>query len=113
MEIKENHKKLLKNLGLNEEDFKLFDDKFVTYEYDEQKGVRIYDPYYATSYNEYIDIGGWSSWSSERDTFMSDILGPAREEMLRRESISPKPDEEEIKVSLKKKFVGKRKDDSE
>ena len=112
MKIKENHKKLLKALGLREEDFELFDGKFVRYEYDAEKGARIYDPYYATSYDEYIDISGWSSWSSEKDTFMSDILKPAKEEMHRREALSPKPDQAEISEFLEKKFAGNRKDDS-
>ena len=112
MKIQEDHKKLLKDLGLSEKDFELFDDEFVRYEYDAEKGVRIYDPNYATSYNEYIDISGWSSWSSENDTFMSDILKPAQEELHRRESNSPKPDQAEIAEFLEKKFAGKRKDDS-
>ena len=61
-------------LGLKEEDFDLFDGEFVRFEYDESKGVRLYDPYYRTSYGEYIDVDGWSAWSSEKDTFMSRIL---------------------------------------
>ena len=112
VKIEDNHKKLLKKIGLKEEDFELFDDKFVRYEYDAEKGVRIYDPNYATSYDEYIDISGWSSWSSEKDTFMSDILKPAREEMSRREAMSTKPDQAEIAEFLEMKFSGKRKDDS-
>lgn len=112
MKIEEDHKILLKELGLKEEDLELFDDKFVRYEYDPEKGVRIYDPYYATSYDEYIDISGWSSWSSENDTFMSDILKPAQEEMYRREAISPKPGQAKIAEFLEKKFAGKRKDDT-
>lgn len=109
MEIREEHKELLRGLGLKDEDFDLFDDKYVRYEYDEKKGVRIYDPYYATSYNEYIDVDGWSSWSVENDTFMSDILEGARKEMLRRESLSPKPSQEEIAETLQIKFKGKKK----
>lgn len=112
MEIKDAHKNCMKDMGLKEEDFDLFDGQFVKYEYDEKKGVRIYDPTYATSYNEYIDISGWSSWSSEKDTFMSDILKPTHEEVRRRESISSKLDQEEISESLEKKFAGKRKDES-
>ena len=111
MDIKDEHKQLLKDIGLKEKDFELFDDKFVKYEYDEEKGVRIYDPNYATSYDEYIDISGWSSWSSEKDTFMSDILKPTHEEVRRRESISPSLDQGEISESLEKTFAGKRKDD--
>ena len=68
MEIKKEHKELLKSLGLNEGDFDVFDGKYVTYEYDEHKGVRLYDPLYRTSYNEYIDVDGWSAWSG--------IVGP-------------------------------------
>ncbi len=111
MEIDEKHKALLLKMGLREEDFDLFDGTYVRYEYAEGKGVRIYDPYYATSYNEYIDVDGWSSWSSENDTFMSDILRDARKEMQRRESMSPKPGKEEISEALKKKF-GETSDDS-
>jgi len=113
MKIEEDHKKLLKDLGLREEDFELFDDEFVHYEYDAEKGVRIYDPYYATSYDEYIDISGWSSWSSEKNTFMSTILKPAQEEMYRREGISPKPAQADVAALLEKKFSGKRKNDSD
>lgn len=76
MKIREDHKRLLKELGLKDEDFGLFDGKFVTYEVDGEKGVRLYDPYYSTSYSEYIDVNGWSAWSSEQDTFMSRILNP-------------------------------------
>lgn len=112
MGVKDEHKQLLKDLGLTDKDFELFDDKFVRYEYDEVKGVRIYDPNYATSYNEYIDITGWSAWSSENDTFMSDILKPTHEEIHRRKSFSPRPDQGEIAESLERKFAGKRKDDS-
>ena len=109
MEIEEAHKSLLKEIGLKEEDFALFDGKYVMYEYDEHKGVRIYDPYYATSYNEYIDVDGWSSWSIENDTFMSDILKDARTEMLRREKLSREPDPEALTASLKNKFKDKNK----
>jgi len=111
MEIPEEHKVLLKSLGLEEEDFAVFDGKFVRYEYDEQKGVRIYDPYYATSYDEYIDSDGWSAWSVEEDTFMSDILKGAQEETRRREALSPKPDQQKISETIQNKFTGKRKDD--
>ena len=44
MEIKSEHKELLKKLGLKEEDFELFDGKDVRYEVDEKMGARIYDP---------------------------------------------------------------------
>ena len=104
MKIKKAHKDLLKELGLKEEDFELFDGKFVRYEYDDQKGVRLYDPYYTTSYKEYIDAEGWSAWSTENDTFMSDILKGAKREAKRREKMSAKPTDEEIARSLQKKF---------
>jgi hypothetical protein len=74
VKVKEEHKPLLKKLGLTEDDFGLFDGRFVRYEHDDRRGVRLYDPYYRTSYNEYIGIDGWSAWSDENDTFMSDIL---------------------------------------
>ncbi len=111
MEVKEEHKALLKTLGLNEEDFERFDGKFVRYEYDNKRGVRIYDPYYATSYNEYIGIDGWSAWSDENDTFMSDILKGTHEEVRQRETSSPKADPQEISEALEKKF-GKKTDKS-
>jgi hypothetical protein len=104
MEIKQEHKALLKRLGLKDEDFAFFDDKYVRYEFDDKKGVRIYDPYYRTSYNEYIGIDGWSAWSEEQDTFMQDILKGAQEEAGRREAVSPRPDQEEISDALQKKF---------
>jgi len=104
MEIQEEHKKLLKAMGLKEEDFNRFDGKQVSYEYHEEKGVRLYDPYYRTSYNEYIDVDGWSSWSSEQDTFMSHILKEAQAEAKRREAISPKAKQEEVTEAMEKKF---------
>ena len=104
MNIKEEHKEILLSMGLKEEDFRLFDGKNVSYEYDREKGIRLYDPDYVTSYQEYIDIDGWGAWSSEQDTFMSDIVKPAREAARQREAISQKPDDEEIFESLKKKF---------
>ena len=112
MKIKEEHKPLLRNLGLKDEDFDLFEGKFVRYEYDDKKGVRIYDPYYRTSYNEYIGIDGWSAWSAEEDTFMSDILKGAREKVARIEALSPKPDQEGITKDLQKKFGKKVEPDS-
>jgi hypothetical protein len=104
MNIDEKHRKLLKGLGLKDEDFLLFDGKTVTYEFDEKKGVRLYDPYYATSYSEYIDVDGWTSWSSEQDSFTSDILAQAKAEAERRERLSPKPTQDEISQSIKVKF---------
>jgi hypothetical protein len=104
MEIKEEHKPLLKQLGLKDEDFPKFDGKWVRYEYDGEKGVRIYDPYYETSFDEYLDADGWSAWSSERDTFMKDILKGVSEKVEQREAVSPRPDEGEISEALRKKF---------
>jgi len=104
MNIDENHKKLLIELGLKEEDFILFDGKSVTYEFHETKGVRLYDPYYYTSYSEYIDVDGWSSWSTEQDSFVTDILAQAKAEAQRRERLSPRPTQEEIAHSMKIKF---------
>jgi hypothetical protein len=104
MDIKEDHRELLKALGLTEEDFKRFDGKQVAYEYHEEKGVRLYDPYYRTSYDEYIDVDGWSSWSCEQDTFMSQILKDAQAEAKRREAVSPKATPEEVTEAMEKKF---------
>lgn len=109
MEIKQEHKALLKSMGLKEEDFERFDGQFVRYEFDKEKGVRLYDPYYRTSYDEYIDADGWSAWSSEKDTFMSNILKDARKKAEESEQRSPKPSGEEITQALKKKF---RKDET-
>ena len=113
MEIKEEHKKLLEGMGLKEKDFDRFDGKFVRYEFDKEKGVRLYDPYYRTSYNEYIDADGWSAWSSENDTFMSNILKDARRKAEESEQRSPKPSGKEITQALKKKFGKKVTSDSQ
>ncbi len=80
---------------------------------DEEKGVRIYDPYYVTSYDEYIALDGWSAWSSENDTFMSDILRDARKTAAEMESRSSRPEEEEITQDLKTKFGKTDSTDSE
>ncbi len=109
MEIKEEHKRLLIRMGLKEEDFVHFDGKYVSYEFEPGKGVRIYDPFYATSYNEYIGIDGWSAWSEERDTFMSSLLNGARKETRRRETASPWSDQKDISEALNQKFSGKTK----
>jgi hypothetical protein len=109
MEIKDQHKKLLKSLGLKEEDFERFDGTSVSYEFDSVKGVRLYDPDYETSYDEYIDVDGWSAWSSEQNTFMEDILKPTWEEVERREKMERKSSQEEFEHSLEKKF-GKKPD---
>jgi hypothetical protein len=112
MKIKEEHKALLKGLGLKEEDFGLFDDKFVRYEYDEGKGVRLYDPYYETSYNEYIDSDGWSAWSVENDTFMSDILKATDKKIRQAKTGPPEAVQDEITKALQKKFGKKTESDS-
>ena len=111
MDIKKEHKSLLRDLGLKDEDFERFDG-FVRYEYDEQKGVRIYDPYYETSYDEYIGIDGWSAWSVENDTFMSDVMKKTHEQVEKAMTNRPKATDEEIKESLEKKF-GKKKSTEE
>jgi hypothetical protein len=104
MKIEKGHKKLLIQMGLKEKDFRLFDGKYVTYEHDAEKGVRLYDPYYATSFNEYIGVDGWSAWSSEADTFMSDVLGPAKAEAEKRAKKNLKPSGEEVAQALEKRF---------
>ncbi len=113
MEIKEEHKKLLKHLGLKEVDFERFDGTSVTYEFDQVKGVRLYDPDYETSYDEYIDIDGWSAWSSEQNTFMGDILKGTCEEVERREKMDRKLSQEEVKESLERKFGKETESDPE
>ena len=112
MEIKEEHKALLKKLGLKDDDFSCFDGEFVRYEVDEEKGVRLYDPDYRTSYSEYIGIDGWSAWSVEEDTFMTDILKGAREKARQREALSAKPTEEDFSESLRVKFSPKKPSES-
>lgn len=104
MDIKEEHKQIMREMGLRDEDFKLFDGKFVRYEYDERRGIRIYDPYYRTSYSEYIDVDGWSAWSSERDTFMSDIIEDARRVAQQRVEESGGTPSSKIIEQLKEKF---------
>jgi hypothetical protein len=104
MEINEEHKALLASLGLNEGDFERFDGKRVSYEFDEHRGVRIYDPYYRTSYDDYIGIDGWSAWSSEKDTFMRDIIEAAGGSLAGPESTVSRPGGDEISNALRKKF---------
>jgi hypothetical protein len=104
MKVKDEHKHLLKEIGLKEEDFPLFDGKNVDYEFNDEKGVRIYDPDYTTSYNEYIDVDGWSAWSVEKDTFMKDILKGVPEKIEKIEASSPPPQEKEMEKELHKKF---------
>jgi hypothetical protein len=92
MEIDAAHRALLKGMGLTEEDFMRFDGKFVRYEFDAEKGVRLYDPYDMTSYNEYIGTDGWSAWSSENDTFQSNLLKKTRERLEKEEREKPGQD---------------------
>lgn len=104
MEVKEAHKPLLRKLGLTDKDLELFDGEFVRYEVNAKRGVRIYDPYYTTSYNEYIGIDGWSAWSDENDTFMSDMLKGAHEKVRLREGSGTGANQEDISAALQKKF---------
>lgn len=113
MDIKEEHKALLKLLGLGEDDFERFDGEYVKYEYDPVKGVRLYDPYYETSYNEYIGVDGWSAWSSEEDSFMSGILKKAWVATEKKLEASPGPDQEQITDAMKKKFGEKTGEDKD
>jgi hypothetical protein len=113
MKIDPEHKALLKGIGLSEEDFERFDGEYVLYEFDEEKGVRLYDPYYATSYDEYIGVDGWSAWSSENDRFMSDLLKKTREEVERQKAQKPQLDREVISEALRKKFPGRVKAEPE
>jgi len=110
MEIREGHKSLLRKLGLGDEDFKKFDGNIVRYEFDEQRGVRLYDPYYRTSYGEYIGIDGWSSWSDENDTFMSDMLKGVHE-TVRRVAAKHERAEIDVEEALKRKFGKGSEDD--
>lgn len=103
MEIKEKHKMLLKEMGLKDEDFELFDGKRVSYEFDKEKGVRIYDPYGLTSYKGYIDIDGWSAWSSEEDTFMENIVKGLKNKISDSE-LSPEERQRMFEEHIKKKF---------
>ena len=105
MNVKKEHKPLLKKLGLKDPDFELFDGKYVRYEFDPERGVRIYDPYYTTSYDEYIGIDGWSAWSDENDTFMSDILKKTYETVRIKQEACPRATGEDISEALQKKFI--------
>ncbi|RJR34806.1 MAG: hypothetical protein C4576_25840 [Desulfobacteraceae bacterium] len=108
MRIPEEHKELLKELGLSENDFQCFNGESVSYEFDENRGVRLYDPYYRTSYQEFIEVDGWSAWSLEKDTFMSDLLEETRAEVARAQAKSAKPSQEEIAKAMQKRFGKKR-----
>jgi hypothetical protein len=104
MDVKEEHKVLLKELGLTDEDMDKFDGKLVRYEFHEEKGVRLYDPYYETSYNEYIGIDGWSAWSSEKDNFMSTILKRDEKTGQGPETTSSGPDPDKLSEDLQRRF---------
>jgi len=111
MDIKKEHKSLLLSLGLREEDFRRFDGKNVRYEYDAEKGVRLYDPYYQTSYEEYIGVDGWSAWSTEKDTFMQSIR-KGLEEARSKTAIPAEQYQKQVTEALEKKFGGKAGEDS-
>lgn len=104
MDIKSEHINLLKKLGLKEKDFELFKNETLKYEFDKEKGVRIHDPYYDTSYNEYIGIDGWSAWSSENDNFMSNILSASKEAVLKSKSDQGALQQDKISAAMQKKF---------
>ena len=108
MIINEEHKSLLIHLGLRDEDLPLFDGDRVRYEFDPQKGVRLYDPYFRTSYREFIDVDGWSAWSSEQDTFQAGILKENLPEAARRAEASRGPAAEDIATAMKKRFRKKK-----
>ena len=110
MNIPEEHKALLRQLGLTEADFAHFDGEFVRYEYDDKRGVRLYDPLYTTSYNEYIGIDGWSAWSDENDTFMSDILVGVNERAQRGKAKHESP-EKDVAQDLMSRFGKKDEED--
>lgn len=107
MIIPDEHKRLLMELGLGEADFHHFDGESVSYEYDPGRGVRLFDPYFRTSYQEYIEVDGWSSWSLEKDTFMSDLLQGARAGVERIEAMSERPSQEEVARAMQKRLGGK------
>ena len=105
--IKEEHKEMLLEIGLQEKDFALFDGKDVAYEFDEERGVRIFDPCYATSYEGYIEVDGWSSWSSAHDNFMQNIQTKATSHSMEKKESPSGLDQDEITQALKKKFGSK------
>lgn len=102
--IKEEHKEKLLEVGLDDEDFALFNGNDVAYEFDEERGVRIYDPYYTTSYDGYIDVDGWSSWSSVQDNFMQNMQNKASNSHEVRQGPVSEGNQEVITQALKKKF---------
>ncbi len=104
MEIPEEHKEVLRKMGVAEAEFSLFDGKTLTYESDPEKGVRIYDPAQKTSIQMYVGIDGWTSWSSEDDDFMSRLFpdGPPQ----RANAVTRATGEEAVK-EVKEKFKKK------
>ncbi len=104
MAIKEEHKELLRKMGLKDEDFKEFNGEKVKYEFDEKKGIRIYDPYNLTSYKGYIDVDGWSEWSSE-EPFVKDMHDILKEKL---KDIEGDQDiQKRVEEHLKEKFEEK------
>jgi hypothetical protein len=95
MDIPESHKELLRRLGVGDEDFDLFDGVKVGYEFDPEKGVRLYDPAYRTSYDGYIEVEGWSAWSSEDDRFMEELFPQGLPERAPDEETTVSPEEAE------------------
>jgi hypothetical protein len=65
--------------------------------------------HYRTSYNEYIGLDGWSGWSTETDTFISEVFEAAKAEAEKREKISRGKSGEELAQALEKKFGKKEK----
>ncbi len=72
------YKELLRSIGVRDEEFELFDGRNLKYEYDPQKGVRLYDPLQKTSTDRYVGIDGWTSWSGEEDDFMATLFPDGR-----------------------------------
>ncbi len=104
MNIPEKDRRILQSLGVQGDEFSLFDGVNLTYESDPEKGIRLYDPYYRTSCTLYIAVDGWTSWSGEDDRFM---------EQLFPEGLPSRPSDEETRLSpaqveeLKKKYQDK------
>ena len=101
MEMNKEHRTLLLAMGLTEEDLRLMDGVQVSYEFDEKLGVRLFDPDSMTSYGEYIDIEGWSAWSSEDDTFIRPALDRAWKSFGEREKVPMSEDEFARKMGAK------------
>jgi hypothetical protein len=104
MKIPEEHKELLRGMGITSEEFDHFDGNILTYEYDLHKGVRIYDPLHKTSTTHYIDIDGWTPWSNEEDDFMAQLFPRGLPE--RAQAVIDATGEEAVE-KLKKKYEKK------